>query len=105
MPAALEFQKRHQWDQVRLRCHETAVSLMQRTAARLGLPTIGEPEDFGQMVPLPVPHQDAAALRERLFEQHRIEVPVTQHAGRTFVRVSVQGYNTEADLQALESAL
>jgi isopenicillin-N epimerase len=56
-------------------------------------------------VPLPVPHQDAGALRERLFEQHRIEVPVTQHAGHTFVRVSVQAYNTAADLEALEAAL
>ena len=78
---------------------------MQRTADRFGLPSIGEAEDFGQMVPLPVPHQDAAALRERLFDQHRIEVPVTQHAGRTFVRVSVQGYNTESELEALEAAL
>ena len=42
---------------------------------------------------------------EALFEQHRIEVPVTQHAGRTFVRVSVQAYNTEADLRALQLAL
>ena len=90
---------------MRQRCHAQAVSLMQRTAARFGLPTIGQPEDFGQMVPLPVPHQDAGALRERLFEQHRIEVPVTQHAGRTFVRVSVQAYNTAADLEALEAAL
>ena len=105
VPAAIAFQQRHGWAQVRQRCHAQAVALMQRTAARFGLPVIGQPEDFGQMVPLPVPHQDAAALRERLFEQHRIEVPVTQHAGRTFVRVSVQGYNTEADLQALESAL
>lgn len=105
VPAALDFQHRHQWHLVRQRCHERAVALMQRTADRFGLPPIGEPQDFGQMVPLPVPHQDAAALRDRLFEQHRIEVPVTQHAGRTFVRVSVQGYNSEADLQTLESAL
>ena len=105
VPAAIAFQQRHGWAQVRQRCHGQAVALMQRTAARFGLPVIGQPEDFGQMVPLPVPHQDAAALRERLFEQHRIEVPVTQHAGRTFVRVSVQGYNAEADLAALEAAL
>jgi isopenicillin-N epimerase len=57
------------------------------------------------MVPLPVPRTDAEALRARLFERHRIEVPITQHAGHTFVRVSVQGYNTEAELAALEKAL
>lgn len=105
VPAAIAFQQRHGWAQVRQRCHAQAVSLMQRTAARFKLPPIGQPEDFGQMVPLPVPHQDAGALRERLFGQHRIEVPVTQHAGRTFVRVSVQAYNTAADLEALETAL
>ena len=48
---------------------------------------------------------DAEALREWLFSRHRIEVPVTQHAGRCFVRVSVQAYNSEADLAALQSAL
>jgi isopenicillin-N epimerase len=82
-----------------------AVALMHRVAARHGLPPIGRDDDFAQMAPLPVPHQDAAALRERLFEQRRIEVPVTQHGGHTIVRVPVQGYNDEADLRALEDAL
>jgi isopenicillin-N epimerase len=105
VPAAIEFQRRHDWPAMRRRCHAMAVALMHRVAARHGLPPIGRDDDFAQMVPLPVPHQDAGSLRERLFEQHRIEVPVTQHGGRTFVRVSVQGYNSEADLQALEDAL
>jgi isopenicillin-N epimerase len=105
VPAAIEFQRRHDWDAVRRRCHAMAVALMHRVARRHGLPPIGRDGDFAQMVPLPVPHADAEALRARLFEQHRIEVPVTRHGGRTFVRVSVQGYNDEADLRALEDAL
>jgi isopenicillin-N epimerase len=105
VPDALAFQRLHDWDAVRARCHAMAVALMHRVAARTGLPPIGADADFAQMVPLPVPHADAGALRERLFERHRIEVPVTQHRGATFVRVSVQGYNDEADLQALERAL
>jgi len=56
-----------------------------------------------------VHHQDAGALRARLFERHRIEVPVTQHVNadgaRSFVRVSVQPYTTDADIAALEAAL
>ncbi|MFZ4649397.1 MAG: aminotransferase class V-fold PLP-dependent enzyme [Rubrivivax sp.] len=105
VPAALDFLREHDWNPVRTRCHEAAVALMHRVARHHGLPPIGQDADFGQMVPLPVPHQDAAALRARLYDDHRIEVPVTQHDGRTFVRVSVQGYNTEEDLQALEAAL
>jgi len=45
------------------------------------------------------------ALRAWLFEQHRIEVPVTQHVGQVFVHVSVQAYTSDAELQALENAL
>jgi selenocysteine lyase/cysteine desulfurase len=32
-------------------------------------------------------------------------VPVTQHAGRHFVRVSVQAYTTDEEIAALEAAL
>ncbi len=105
VPAAIEFQREHGWPTVRARCHAMAVALMHRVAARTGLPPIGTDADFAQMVPLPVPGANAEALRARLFERHRIEVPITEHAGRTFVRVSVQGYNTEDDLARLEAAL
>jgi isopenicillin-N epimerase len=56
------------------------------------------------MVTLPVPPQDADTLRRRLFDESGIEIPVTQHAGRTFVRLSVQGYNTPAEVERLLSA-
>jgi isopenicillin-N epimerase len=72
---------------------------------RTGLPPIGADEDFAQMVPLPVAVDDGEALRRTLFERHQIEVPVTRHGNRQFVRVSVQGYNTEAELRALDAAL
>ena len=85
------------------------MALLQRVSARTGIAPIAADEFFLQMAPLPVPHQDAAALRTRLFEEFRIEVPVTQHANadgaRTFVRVSVQPYTTDEDLAALEAAL
>ncbi|MBU6270428.1 MAG: aminotransferase, partial [Betaproteobacteria bacterium] len=105
VPAAIDFQRQHDWPSVRARCHAMAVALMHRVAQRTGLPPIALDDDFAQMVPLAVPHDDAEALRARLFEQHRIEVPVTRHDGCSFVRVSVQGYNDEADLARLEAAL
>ena len=35
----------------------------------------------------------------------RVELPATQHAGRTFVRLSVAACNTQAELDTLVSAL
>ena len=58
------------------------------------------------MVSLPVPPvRDAPALQRWLFGVHRIEVPVVQHAGRSFVRLSVQGYNTQAEVDHLCAVL
>jgi isopenicillin-N epimerase len=56
------------------------------------------------MVAIAVPHRDAQALRRRLFEESRIEIAVTRHSGRNFLRLSVQGYTTAADIEALMRA-
>ncbi|HSQ73170.1 MAG TPA: aminotransferase class V-fold PLP-dependent enzyme [Rubrivivax sp.] len=105
VPAAIEFQRAHDWPAWRQGCHDMACALQRRVLARNGLVPIAPDEAFGQMVPIPVRTDAAAALREWLFSHHRIEVPVTQHAGASFVRVSVQAYNDEADLAALARAL
>lgn len=105
VPAAIDWQASHDWTTQRERCHTMAIELMHRLSRHFGLAPIGQDSDFGQMAPIPVPHDDAAALRRHLFDTHRIEVPVMQHAGRTFVRVSVQAYNTADELQRLEDVL
>jgi isopenicillin-N epimerase len=103
--AAIDFHRQHLGPAVRAGCHTMAVALMHELAGAFGQPVIGGDGDFAQMAPIPVPPCDAEGLRARLFEQHRIEVPVTQHDGRCFVRVSVQGYTTAAELDALARAL
>lgn len=104
VPAALDFHRR-QCGPLRARGHAMGAALLQRVAAQQGLPPIADAADHALMFALPVRAGDPEALRRRLFEAHRIEVPVTTHGGRCFVRVSVAAYTTEADLQALESAL
>jgi isopenicillin-N epimerase len=105
VPAALDFLARHDWPRHRARSRERALALMHRVGGRNGLSPIAADDDFGQMVPIPVRCPDPESLRAHLFDDHRIEVPVTQHAGQTFVRVSVQAYTQDAELQVLEAAL
>ena len=105
VPAAIRFQASHDWDAVRARCHAMAADTLHRVCALTGLEPVCQDADFGQMVAIPVPAADPAALQTALFEVHGIEIPVTVHGGRTFVRLSVQGYNTQGDLDALVAAL
>jgi isopenicillin-N epimerase len=105
VPAAIDFQRRNAWPERRERCHAMAVASMHRVLARNGLQPIAPDSAFAQMVAIPVRTDDPKGLRRWLYERHRIEVAVTQVGGDSFVRVSVQAYNTEADLGTLEAGL
>jgi isopenicillin-N epimerase len=103
VPAAIEWQFEHDWDAVRDRCHELA----RRARNELGLePIVPDSRDFyGQMVTLRLPADSPDDLQERLYDDHRIEVPVVGHGDDRFIRASFQGYNHAADLERLRSAL
>jgi isopenicillin-N epimerase len=47
----------------------------------------------------------AAALKKRLYEEFKIEVPVMMHNGQAYLRYSIQAFNTQADLDRLYEAL
>jgi isopenicillin-N epimerase len=53
------------------------------------------------MAAFPLPPCDAAGLQRRLYDEYRVEVPIIEWGGRQLVRVSVQGYNTKEDVEAL----
>ena len=105
VPAALDFLEAHHWPAHRARCRTRALALLHEVLARNGLAPIAPEACLTQMVPIPVRTADAEGLRRWLSESRGIEVPVTQHAGQAFVRVSVQAYTTEAELAALVAAL
>ena len=52
-----------------------------------------------------VDHPDPPALKRRLYDEHRIEVPVVETPAGWVMRVSVQAYNDETDLAALARAV
>lgn len=102
---ALEFLERVDWRARRAEGHALAVEAAARMAALTGLPPLAKVGDFVQMVALPLPDVDGPAFQAALRERFRIEVPVTRHAGRCFLRPSFQMYNTAADLEALLEAV
>lgn len=104
VPAAIEFQARHDWPAVRAQSHALARHALEVLTQRFELAPVAQDDDWAQMVVIPVPAQDADTLRRRLYNESRIEVPVTTHAGQVFVRLSVQGYNTGHDIDALLNA-
>ncbi len=107
VPAAIQFQRDHDWPRVRQDCHELVRYARQQASALTGLPplTPDEPSWFAQMSALPLPPCDFDQLKRRLYDEFKIEIPVTNWNGRQFLRISIQGYNTRADVDALTSAV
>jgi isopenicillin-N epimerase len=100
VPAAIDFQAEHDWPAVRERSHAMLTSLRER------LPLDPLTDDFVQMLGFRLPDgTDGAALKALLYDEHRIEVPVVERPDGVTIRVSVQAYNDEADLDALVDAL
>jgi isopenicillin-N epimerase len=104
VPYAIEWQASRDWHRVRERCHELA----RRAAAELGLaPVVPGTQHgrYGQMVSLQLPDDAPADLQQRLFDEHRIEIPVSDRESPRLIRASFQGYNDEEDLERLKAAL
>ena len=60
---------------------------------------------LGQMVAHPLPSQNKPDLKEKLWKDHQIEIPIFEWEGQEFIRISIQVYNSKNDVDLLMSAL
>jgi len=107
VPAAIHFMEEHHWSEIRRACHELVRYARQAITEITGLPPItpDAPEWFAQMATIPLPPCDPESLQRRLYDEFGVEIPLVNWNERQFVRISVQGYNTRADVDALRDAL
>jgi len=106
-PAAIQFQAEHDWGAVRAECHGLASETRRRINDLTGLaPICPDSRDwFSQMAAIRLPPVDVNALKERLYNDYRVEVPLFKWNDQPFMRVSFQGYNSRTDADALVDAL
>jgi isopenicillin-N epimerase len=91
--------------------HELAWNAGRELSRKLGVKLLAPEGMIGTMITLPLPPRfgstaaDAAALRDVLLFDHRIEVHVGVWNNQVCVRVSAQIYNEMADIGRLAAAL
>jgi isopenicillin-N epimerase len=107
VPAAIEFMEQNHWDYVREGCHQLAVTARQEINALTSLASICPEEGgwLGQMVVACLPEIDIQAFSNHLYKEYRVEIPVIRWNDQTFIRVSIQGYNTRTDVDVLLGGL
>ena len=107
VPAAIQFMTEHNWEEIRCQCRLLLQQAIERVCDLTGLPPLYPlgSDFYHQMGIAPLPSSNLILLKKRLYDEFRIEVPLTQWQDRQFIRISVQGYNTEEDIDSLLAAL
>ena len=108
VPSAIHYQKEHSWDMVRECCHELACQARSEINGLTNLDAISPDSTdwFYQMVTARLPAEvDHELLKERLYNEYKIEVLSHLWQDQPFIRLSFQAYNEASDLEKLVEAL
>ncbi len=107
VPAAIAFMSKHDWPAIAADCRRLVLENYPRFCELLGSePLCPLSGDFlGQMCSIPVRTAAPEALQRHLFGHYKIEVPVMRQEEHVFLRYSIQGYNSQEDLDRLYEAL
>jgi len=103
VPAAIDFQKQHDWAAITAECHAMLKGALDGIVDITGMP-IYYPDDswYVQMASAPLPLAvDVAKLQTRLYDEYRVEVPVHAWNERRLIRLSLQAYNDRQDVDRL----
>lgn len=106
VPRAIAYRRENDWTSVADHCQQLAQDTARRLGELTGLPPLSSPEFCApQMVAMPLPECDTAEIHKQLFDRYRIEIPVFKWQDHCIARVSVQGYNSQPQMDKLLSAL
>jgi isopenicillin-N epimerase len=108
VPAAIAFMGEHHWNEVQAGCHQLLENAVDRICDQTRLsPLYPLDSDFYyQMGTIPIPQvRDMNELKSRLYNDYKIEIPCIEWNNRHFLRLSVQGYNSEEDIDILVNSV
>ena len=106
-PKVVEFLEQNNWKAVSKACKQIVLDNYQRFCDLLNtIPLCPVTSEFlGQMASVPINVTRPAELKELLLSKYKIQVPVMPLNGNFYIRYSINGYNSEEDLDILYSAL
>jgi isopenicillin-N epimerase len=107
VPDAIRFMQDHHWEAVRCKCHALLRGAIEQICDLTGMNSVYplDSDFYSQMGIVPLPRSDLVRLKNRLYDEYKVEVPLVEWQDRQFIRISIQGYNSPEDVNALVNAL
>jgi isopenicillin-N epimerase len=103
VPDCISFMEKYNWADVSKKCHELVLSNAQRFFDLLGSTPISPltSEWIGQMISIPIKTADPELLQRTLFTEYQIEVPIMRQGNDVYLRYSINGFNSQSDIDRL----
>jgi isopenicillin-N epimerase len=107
VPAAIRFMEEHDWPTVAKQCSNLLRDFIPRILAATGQAALSPATSdwYTQMASFAVPTENCQGLKTQLYDEYKIEAPVFRWNNQTFLRISVNAYNTAEDLNCVVDAL
>ena len=106
-PAAIQFMEENQWEERKAICRKQLKHYYPIVAKELNSEVICPVTDefLGQLCSIPIQSPDWLKLKEVLYDEYKIEIPITHTEKGMFLRISFQAYNGEAGIEDLLDAI
>lgn len=106
-PTLIRFLEENNWTSVSSKCKQIVLENYQKFCDLLGTQPICpiNSEFLGQMASVPVKTTKPLELKELLYHTYKIQIPVMPLNGNIYLRYSINGYNSQEDLDILYQAL
>jgi isopenicillin-N epimerase len=107
VPKALEFMKENNWEKVSADCRDLVIKNAQRFCDLVGSTPLSPltKEYLGQMFSIPVKCKEPEKLKQHLYDEYKVELPVFRQDDLRFIRYSINAFNSQDDLDRLYDAL
>ena len=107
VPKLIEFLNENNWEQVAADCRKLAQSNYQRFCDLLNTQPLAPVTDefIGQMCSMQIQTGAPEKLQRLLYEEYNIEIPVMRQDDKTYLRYSINAFNSQDDLDKLYDAL
>ncbi len=105
--AAIDFMNEHDWNSVSASCRKLVLENAPKLLELLGTEAISPISDdfMVQMFAAEIKTTEPEKLYRHIVDTYKIEIPISRHGSKNYIRYSINGFNEQSDLDKLFNAL
>ena len=107
VPSCIDFMEKYDWSTVAKNCSNLTIQNASRFYELVEQNPIAplKSEFYGQLCSIPISCENPVEVQKRIFNEFKIEVPLMSENNRSYLRYSINAFNSQEDLDKLYSTV